>query len=773
MKGKSTGSTRASAPVLAPEDQALFLEAMGGVKPLDAPRSRAVPPRAAVVVKVVELPPEAKLDGRWRWPALRGARAPASRTRRSPSCAPARSTPRRRSISTARRSSRRSPSCASSSSNRAGIGRRCVLVVHGKGTHSEHGAPLREAVLARSCSARCSGFVHALASAAPADGGEGATYVMLRGDAMKRALALVAAARSPRSPRRRADRDARRKPRARRREAPLQAPSRGRRRKTALTRASRYGKELRPAREVVGRREEPLTLEEDTAKQIEKLLRGPLRNGVTGLFVADARTGEPLFAVNADDPLNPASNVKMISTATALELLGPTFRYTTRVLGPEPDATRHDHTATSTCSARGIRRSPSSDMDQHRRRSSRKRGVKQLDGDVLVGSDPTRDGIYRAMVPVEIKAGEPGQPPTATTPAGLRSRSTSTITAKTDKQRAQAPPADVQDRRRSRRRRPQAHQAHDRRHDRQGRRDDLPALHARAHGGRRPRAARRAARATTSRSPATSASMELGDFVGDVGQARRACRSSSRATNRSSSRTSSARSTSGAINWLADRVIMTAAALSQAHDAVDGCRDRRDVRVAAAPPAARQGLGHDRHRLGPLLPHADHAARARQGRPRRRWLHRRHATRRSARRGSTRSRSPAPTARCAAASACPTSGPHPRQDRLALDGDRAVGRARSRSDAAARVLDRHEHAAPAQEGLRPQGARAARRADREVHRGDARSRRRCRATTPVTLGTPAVLAPVVPESTPAEETAAEAAEAQPDPELDVETATSK
>jgi D-alanyl-D-alanine carboxypeptidase len=96
------------------------------------------------------------------------------------------------------------------------------------------------------------------------------------------------------------------------------------------------GKELRPAREAVGRREEPLTLEEQTAKEIEKLLRGPLRLGTTGLFVADARTGEPLFAVNADDALNPASNVKMISTATALELLGAEFRYPTRVLGAVP-----------------------------------------------------------------------------------------------------------------------------------------------------------------------------------------------------------------------------------------------------------------------------------------------------------------------------------------------------------------------------------------------------------------------------------------------------
>jgi serine-type D-Ala-D-Ala carboxypeptidase/endopeptidase (penicillin-binding protein 4) len=175
--------------------------------------------------------------------------------------------------------------------------------------------------------------------------------------------------------------------------------------------------ELRPAREVIGRREQPLTLEEDIAKQIEKLLRGPLRNGITGLYVADARSGEPLFAVNSDDPLNPASNVKMVSTATALELLGPTFKYTTRILGAEPDK-------------QGVIRGSvyllgtwdptlsGADMD-HIAEQLAARGVKQLDGDILVGSDPTRDGIYRAMVPIEIKAGEPGQPPTASTPAGF------------------------------------------------------------------------------------------------------------------------------------------------------------------------------------------------------------------------------------------------------------------------------------------------------------------------------------------------------------------
>jgi serine-type D-Ala-D-Ala carboxypeptidase/endopeptidase (penicillin-binding protein 4) len=176
--------------------------------------------------------------------------------------------------------------------------------------------------------------------------------------------------------------------------------------------------ELRPAREpaATGRRAEPLTAEEETAAQIQKLLRGPLRAGVTGLFVADARSGEPLFAVNAGDPLNPASNVKLISTAAALELLGPGFRYPTRLLGatPERGVVRgdvyllgsHDPTLTA------------GDLDELAGALAT-RGVTSIEGGVVVGTDPTRDGLYRAIVPIQITAGEPGQPPTATPPAGF------------------------------------------------------------------------------------------------------------------------------------------------------------------------------------------------------------------------------------------------------------------------------------------------------------------------------------------------------------------
>lgn len=63
-----------------------------------------------------------------------------------------------------------------------------------------------------------------------------------------------------------------------------------------------------------------------------------LAGSTTALYVVDAHTGDVLYAAAEDQPVNPASNVKLIATAAALDLLGPDFRYTTRVLGPRPQA---------------------------------------------------------------------------------------------------------------------------------------------------------------------------------------------------------------------------------------------------------------------------------------------------------------------------------------------------------------------------------------------------------------------------------------------------
>lgn len=51
-----------------------------------------------------------------------------------------------------------------------------------------------------------------------------------------------------------------------------------------------------------------------------------------GVYVARAEGGQPLYARNADDRLHPASNTKLITTATALHVLGPAHQWRTDLL---------------------------------------------------------------------------------------------------------------------------------------------------------------------------------------------------------------------------------------------------------------------------------------------------------------------------------------------------------------------------------------------------------------------------------------------------------
>jgi DNA-nicking Smr family endonuclease len=62
----------------------------------------------------------------------------------------------------------------------AAAGVRCVLVVHGRGLHSEGGAVLKDAVVDWLTAAPLAALVLAFASALPRDGGAGASYVLLR-----------------------------------------------------------------------------------------------------------------------------------------------------------------------------------------------------------------------------------------------------------------------------------------------------------------------------------------------------------------------------------------------------------------------------------------------------------------------------------------------------------------------------------------------------------------------------------------------------------------
>lgn len=54
-------------------------------------------------------------------------------------------------------------------------------------------------------------------------------------------------------------------------------------------------------------------------------------DATVGVHVLDLQTGKVLYERGAEVPLNPASNAKLVTTSTALSLLGPQHRYSTRV----------------------------------------------------------------------------------------------------------------------------------------------------------------------------------------------------------------------------------------------------------------------------------------------------------------------------------------------------------------------------------------------------------------------------------------------------------
>ncbi len=70
--------------------------------------------------------------------------------------------------------------CLDELSEAIDAGERCVLVVHGRGKNSKQAPVLRQALPGWLAEPRLAGRVLAFAPAQPADGGNGATYVLLR-----------------------------------------------------------------------------------------------------------------------------------------------------------------------------------------------------------------------------------------------------------------------------------------------------------------------------------------------------------------------------------------------------------------------------------------------------------------------------------------------------------------------------------------------------------------------------------------------------------------
>jgi D-alanyl-D-alanine carboxypeptidase/D-alanyl-D-alanine-endopeptidase (penicillin-binding protein 4) len=71
----------------------------------------------------------------------------------------------------------------------------------------------------------------------------------------------------------------------------------------------------------------------------ERLARPEVRRGRVGVKIVSLNTGKVVFEQDADKYFMPASNMKNFTVATAIERLGPDFRFVTRVFaGAQPDA---------------------------------------------------------------------------------------------------------------------------------------------------------------------------------------------------------------------------------------------------------------------------------------------------------------------------------------------------------------------------------------------------------------------------------------------------
>ena len=80
------------------------------------------------------------------------------------------------------------------------------------------------------------------------------------------------------------------------------------------------------------RADEPLPRAGGFATRVSQILEAsPVNKGEWGILVVDAATGETLYEKNADSYFVPASNMKLLTTALALDTLGPDYRFRTTI----------------------------------------------------------------------------------------------------------------------------------------------------------------------------------------------------------------------------------------------------------------------------------------------------------------------------------------------------------------------------------------------------------------------------------------------------------
>ena len=129
----------------------------------------------------------------------------------------------------------------------------------------------------------------------------------------------------------------------------------------------------------------------------DSLLAAPMwRSAQWGVLIVDPASSDTLYSVNAGKLFVPASNTKLITGAVALAQLGPTYRYTTRLLGraPQRDGTMRGDLVVIGRGDPSVSDSLARDAMAPLRAladSLAQRGVKRISGRLISGGDAFND----------------------------------------------------------------------------------------------------------------------------------------------------------------------------------------------------------------------------------------------------------------------------------------------------------------------------------------------------------------------------------------------
>lgn len=119
-----------------------------------------------------------------------------------------------------------------------------------------------------------------------------------------------------------------------------------------------------------------------TGRSLDQLLADPALNGATvSLMVRDARSGNTLYQYNPRTRLIPASNLKLLTTAAAMDVLGPQYRFSTQLLS---NGTQQGERLTGNLYLKGLG-DPTTQLADYQALAAQLagQGVRQVQGDLV------------------------------------------------------------------------------------------------------------------------------------------------------------------------------------------------------------------------------------------------------------------------------------------------------------------------------------------------------------------------------------------------------